>query len=108
MGLISLSSTDWNDCLPSSLLNGSNPWVEARGFVLYQWRRARQSRGDSYGRSRCDGLMGLLYALLVDTADATTSVQIEANSKEEALETGKQLYPGCCLAMVKTEPGDQL
>jgi len=52
--------------------------------------------------------MGLLYELLVDTADATTSVQIEANSKEEALETGQELYPGCCLALVKPEPGEQL
>ena len=29
--------------------------------------------------------MGLLYILLVDTEDGTTTVQMEANSKEEAL-----------------------
>jgi len=29
--------------------------------------------------------MGLLYVLLVDTDDGTTTVQIEANSKEEGL-----------------------
>jgi hypothetical protein len=52
--------------------------------------------------------MGLLYEVVVETADATTTVQIEANSKEEALETGQELYPGCRLALVKPEPGEQL
>jgi hypothetical protein len=50
--------------------------------------------------------MGLLYELVVETADATTTVQIEANSKEEALETAQELYPGCRLGLVKPEPGD--
>jgi hypothetical protein len=44
--------------------------------------------------------MGLLYALSVDTEDGTTTVQVEANSKEEALESGEELYPGCRLALV--------
>ena len=52
--------------------------------------------------------MGLLYELLVETTDSTTTVQIEANSKEEALEAGQELYPGCRLALVKPEPGEQL
>jgi hypothetical protein len=32
--------------------------------------------------------MGLLYVLLVDTEDGTTTVQMAANSKEEAMESG--------------------
>ena len=35
------------------------------------------------------GAMGLLYELVVEMADATSTVQIEANSKEEALESGQ-------------------
>jgi hypothetical protein len=54
------------------------------------------------------GAMGLLYELVVDTADESTTIQIEANSKEEALESGRELYPGCRLALVKPEPGEQL
>ena len=52
--------------------------------------------------------MGLLYELVVDSADATSTVQIEANSKEEALESGQELYPGCRLVLVKPTPGEQL
>jgi hypothetical protein len=44
--------------------------------------------------------MGLLYARSVHTEDGTTTVQVEANSKEEALESGEELYPGCRLALV--------
>ena len=51
--------------------------------------------------------MGLLYLLLVDTEDGTTTVQMEANSKEEALESGQELYPGCRLALVNPEPVEQ-
>lgn len=51
--------------------------------------------------------IGLLYVLLVDTEDGTTTVQIEANSKEEALESGQELYPGCRLALVNPAPGEQ-
>ena len=47
--------------------------------------------------------MGLLYVLLVDTEDGTTTVQMEANSKEEALESGQELYPRCRLALVHLE-----
>ena len=61
-----------------------------------------------YDGIRCPGAMGLLYELVVETANANTTVQIEANSKEEALETGQELYPGCRLALVKPEPGEQL
>ena len=59
-----------------------------------------------YDGIRSPGAMGLLYELVVETADATTTVQIEANSKEEALETGQELYPGCRLALVSPEPGE--
>jgi hypothetical protein len=38
--------------------------------------------------------MGLLYELVVDTADATTTIEIEANRKEEALGSAQELYPG--------------
>ena len=51
--------------------------------------------------------MGLMYVLLVDTEDGTTTVQMEANRKEEALESGQELYPGCRLALVNPEPGEQ-
>ena len=51
--------------------------------------------------------MALLYVLLVDTEDGTTTVQMEANSKEEALESCQELYPGCRLALVNPEPGEQ-
>lgn len=49
--------------------------------------------------------MGLLYELIVDTEAGTTTVQLEANSKEEALESAQELYPGCRLALVNPEPG---
>ena len=52
------------------------------------------------------GAMGLLYILLVDTEDGSTTVQMEANSKEEALESGQELHPGCRLALVNPEPGE--
>lgn len=45
--------------------------------------------------------MGLLYELLIESADGTTTVRIEADSREEALESGQELYPGCLLALVK-------
>ena len=51
--------------------------------------------------------MGLLYELIVDTEAGASTVQIEANSKEEALENGQELYPGCRLALVNPEPGEQ-
>jgi len=52
--------------------------------------------------------MGLLYELVVDTADVTTTVEIEANNKEEALESAKELNPGCRLALVRPEAVEQL
>jgi len=48
-----------------------------------------------------------LYELIVDTEAGTTTVQIEANSKEEALESAQELDPGCRLALVSPEPGEQ-
>jgi hypothetical protein len=57
-----------------------------------------------YDRSSGRQVMGLLYELIVDTEAGTTTVQIEANSKEEALENGQELYPGCRLALVNPEP----
>ena len=51
--------------------------------------------------------MGLLYELIVDTDDGTTTLQLEANSKEEALESALDLYPDCRLALVSPEPGEQ-
>jgi len=50
--------------------------------------------------------MGLLYVLLVDTEDGTTTVQMKANSKEEGLESGQELYPGCRLALVNPVPDE--
>ena len=51
--------------------------------------------------------VGLLDELVIDSADGTTSVRIEADSREEALENGQELFPGCCLVLVSTEPGEQ-
>ena len=51
--------------------------------------------------------MGLLYEILIESADGTTTIQIEANSKEEALENGQELYPECRLALVNPAPGEQ-
>jgi hypothetical protein len=51
--------------------------------------------------------MGLLYEILIESADGSTTIQIEANSKEEALENGQELYPGCRLALVNPAPGEQ-
>jgi len=51
--------------------------------------------------------MGLLYELIVDTEAGTTTVQIEANSRDEALENGQEIYPGCRLALVSPEPSEQ-
>ncbi len=50
--------------------------------------------------------LGLLYVLLVHRDDGTTTVQMEANSKEEGLESGQELYPGCRLALVNPVPGE--
>ena len=49
----------------------------------------------------------LLYELLIDSADGTTTVRIEADSREGALENGQELFPGCRLALVNPEPGEQ-
>ena len=51
--------------------------------------------------------MGLLYDLIIDAEDGTTTIQVEANSREEALESAQELYPGCRLALVSPEPGEQ-
>jgi hypothetical protein len=50
--------------------------------------------------------MGLLYEPVIETTEATTTVHIEANSKEDALEAGQEFYPGCRLALIKPEPGE--
>ena len=60
-----------------------------------------------YDRGSLSLAMGLLYELIVDTEAGASTVQIEANSKEEALENGQELYPGCRLALVNPEPGEQ-
>jgi hypothetical protein len=60
-----------------------------------------------YDRSSRWRVMGLLYELIVDTEAGTITVQIEANSRDEALENGQEIYPGCRLALVNPEPGEQ-
>ncbi len=49
----------------------------------------------------------MLDELIVGTEDGSTTVQLEANSKEEALKSAQELYPGCRLALVSPEPGEQ-
>ncbi len=60
-----------------------------------------------YDKETCPKAMGLLYEIIIDTADGSTTVQVEANSKEEALESAQELDPGCRLALVNPEPGEQ-
>ena len=55
------------------------------------------------------GAIGLLYVLLVDAEDGTTTVQMEANSKEKALESGqahevRASGRGCSLARLNDPP----
>jgi hypothetical protein len=47
-----------------------------------------------------------LYVLLVNTADGTTTLQMDANSKEEVLESGQKFYPSCRLALLNPVPGE--
>ncbi len=52
--------------------------------------------------------MALLYDLLLDTEDGlTATIQVSANSREEALELAEELHPGCRLALISTEPRDE-
>lgn len=52
--------------------------------------------------------MALLYDLLLDTEDGlTATIQVSANSREEALELAEELHPGCRLALVNPEPRDE-
>ena len=52
-------------------------------------------------------LMALLYDLLLDTDDGLTAmIQVSANSREEALELAEELHPGCRLALISPEPGE--
>lgn len=69
-------------------------------FAAGQQRRGIGQHAHGYDTDNNSKAMGLLYALSVDTEDGTTTVQVEANSKEEALESGEELYPGCRLALV--------
>jgi len=69
-------------------------------FAAGQQRRGIGQHAHGYDTDNNSKAMGLLYALIVDNEDGTTTVQVEANSKEEALESGEELYPGCRLALV--------
>jgi len=52
--------------------------------------------------------MPLLYELLLDTDDGlTATIEVAANSKEEALELAEELHPGCRLALITPEPKQQ-
>jgi len=50
--------------------------------------------------------MGLLDVLLVETEDSSTSIEIDADSKEEALDRGQELHPTARLALVSPHPGE--
>ena len=66
-------------------------------FAATQQRRGVKRPAHSYDPGSHPNAMGLLYELIIDTEDGTTTVQVEANSKEEALESAHELYPGCRL-----------
>jgi hypothetical protein len=76
-------------------------------FAATQQRRGVKRPVHSYDPGTHPNAMGLLYELIVDTEDGTTTVEMESNSKEEALESAQELYPGCRLALVSAEPGEQ-
>ena len=76
-------------------------------FAATQQRRGVKRPVQSYDPGTHPNAMGLLYELIVDTEDGTTTVEMESNSKEEALESAQELYPGCRLALVSAEPGEQ-
>jgi hypothetical protein len=84
------------------------PWATAWGFLMQAIHPgASMAPPVATTQSTAIDAMGLMYVLLVDTEDGTTTVQMEANSKEEALESGQELYPGCRLALLNPEPGEQ-
>ncbi len=73
--------------------------------------KARQSYARQSGLSRYS-MGGIVLGLFAadppgGNADGTTTIQIEANSKEEAPENCQELYPGCRPALVNPEPGQQ-
>jgi hypothetical protein len=53
--------------------------------------------------------MGLLYDLIADTEAGIATVPIHAESQEQALVAGRELFPGCRLALVLRdgEPGNE-
>ncbi len=65
-----------------------SPGLRPRAFCCIPEYAAGHANSPGYDGIRCPGGMGLLYELVVETTDSTTTVQIEANSKEEALEAG--------------------
>jgi hypothetical protein len=90
---------------PSSLLISCSTAALAQSSGTTAWAIVQPAHG--YDRNNNSKAMGLLYELIVDTADVTTTVQLEANTKEEALDSAQELYPGCRLALVKPAPGEQ-
>lgn len=49
--------------------------------------------------------MPLLYELELNSDDGlTATIQVSANSKEEAMELAEELHPGCRLALIAPEP----
>jgi hypothetical protein len=76
-------------------------------FAAGQQRGGVKRLGHGYDQGTHSIPMGLLYEILIESADGTTTIQIEANSKEEALENGQELYPECRLALVNPAPGEQ-
>ena len=51
--------------------------------------------------------MTLFCDPLIESASGTITVRIKADSREEALENGQELFPGCRLALVNPEQGEQ-
>ncbi len=76
-------------------------------FAASEQRKGVDGPVHGYDPETHSKAMGLLYELIVDTDDGTTTVEMEANSKDEALESAQELYPGCRLALVSPEPGEQ-
>ena len=51
--------------------------------------------------------VGLLDELVIDSADGTTSVRIEADIREVAPDNGQEFFPGFRLPLVTPESGKQ-
>ncbi len=51
--------------------------------------------------------MGLLFDLIVDMETGIATLPIHAESHEQALLAGRELFPGCRLALERRDPPER-